>query len=427
MGAHVLKLGIRAFLATTVVRFVNALSRRLGRGEGTVIGGRLGLALDPGLLRKLAQGRQIALVSGTNGKTTTTALLRAGWGADVASNVTGANMPAGHVAALVASSARRVVLEVDEAWLPTVIRATDPAVVVLLNLSRDQLDRANEVRRVAQRWRDAFGDVFNDAKHGVLVANANDPLVAYAAQAALRIRWCAVRNWWNEDAVSCPVCTKPMTYEGTWTCACHGERAPFASWHCLSCGFSPPATVEAMMSTKAHVAGEALTLDLQIPGSFNEANALMALEALVVLGIDVHEALERMRQLRSVAGRFELRSWQGRTWRLLLAKNPAGFASLFDLVEGSKSDLVVAINANVADGRDPSWLYDAHFERLRGRRVWCSGERKLDLAARLYYGEVEFGVSSDEEIAASLSSTEAIDVIANYTAFASWYERSSPC
>jgi UDP-N-acetylmuramyl tripeptide synthase len=182
-----------------------------------------------------------------------------------------------------------------------------------------------------------------------------------------------------------------------------------------------------MMSTKAHVAGEALTLDLQIPGSFNEANALMALEALVVLGIDVHEALERMRQLRSVAGRFELRSWQGRTWRLMLAKNPAGFASLFDLVEGTKSDLVVAINANVADGRDPSWLYDAHFERLRGRRVWCSGERKLDLATRLYYGEVEFGVSSDEEIAASLSSTEAIDVIANYTAFASWYERSSPC
>jgi UDP-N-acetylmuramyl tripeptide synthase len=182
-----------------------------------------------------------------------------------------------------------------------------------------------------------------------------------------------------------------------------------------------------MMSTKAHVGSQSLVLDLQIPGSFNESNALIALEALVVLGVDFHEGLERMRQLRSVAGRFELRTWRGRTWRLMLAKNPAGFESLFHLVEGSKHDLVVAINANVADGHDPSWLYDAHFERLRGRRVWCSGERKLDLATRLYYADVEFGVSSEEELAANLSSSDPIDVIANYTAFASWYERSSPC
>jgi len=427
MGAHVRKLGIRAIFAVRVVRIVNRLSRLLGRGEGTVIGGRVGLAIDSQLLRKLAKGRQIVLVSGTNGKTTTTALLREGWGGDVVSNVTGANMPAGHVAALVTSASTRVVLEVDEAWLVKVIRDTEPAVVVLLNLSRDQLDRANEVRQVAQRWRDGFSDLFNGVSAGVVVANANDPLVVYAAEVAPRVRWCAVMNWWTEDAVSCPVCTQPITYEGTWTCSGQGEESEFLSWHCSSCDFSPPTTVEAMMSTKAHVGSQSLVLDLQIPGSFNESNALIALEALVVLGVDFHEGLERMRQLRSVAGRFELRTWRGRTWRLMLAKNPAGFESLFHLVEGSKHDLVVAINANVADGHDPSWLYDAHFERLRGRRVWCSGERKLDLATRLYYADVEFGVSSEEELAANLSSSDPIDVIANYTAFASWYERSSPC
>ena len=427
MGAHVRKLGIRAVFAVRVVRAVNSLSRLLGRGEGTVIGGRVGLAIDSQLLRKLAQGRQIVLVSGTNGKTTTTALLREGWGGDVVSNITGANMPAGHVAALVTNSSPRVVLEVDEAWLPTVIRATEPTVVVLLNLSRDQLDRANEVRQVAQRWRDGLSELFNNSNSGVVVANANDPLVVYAAEVARRVRWCAVKNWWTEDAVSCPVCTQPITHEGTWICSAHGERSEFLSWHCSSCGFSPPATVEAMMSTMAYVGAQSLELDLQIPGSFNESNALLALEALVVMGIDVHESLERMRLLRSVAGRFELRTWQGRTWRLMLAKNPAGFEALFHLVEDSKHDLVISINANVADGHDPSWLYDAHFERLRGRRVWCSGERRLDLATRLYYANVAFGVSSDQEIAVNLSSSEPIDVIANYTAFASWYERSSPC
>ena len=118
--------------------------------------GASGLALAPRLLEDLAATRTVSLVSGTNGKTTTTAMIAAGWGGDVATNETGSNMPAGHVAALAVIEELTVVLEVDESWLASVLASTNARVVTLLNLSRDQLDRANEVRQTAERWRGAL-------------------------------------------------------------------------------------------------------------------------------------------------------------------------------------------------------------------------------------------------------------------------------
>ena len=147
---------LRLQIATTAVRSANWISSRTGRGSGTVIGGTVGLAIAPGLLNALAVHRRVIVVSGTNGKTTTTALAVAGWGDDVASNDTGANMPAGLAAALVRSRSPRAVLESDEGWLGANVEATHPAVIVVLNLSRDQLDRASEVRQIAERWRAVF-------------------------------------------------------------------------------------------------------------------------------------------------------------------------------------------------------------------------------------------------------------------------------
>ncbi|HEX3981150.1 MAG TPA: Mur ligase family protein, partial [Acidimicrobiales bacterium] len=152
----------RASVAVGALTLSNWLSRTLGRGSGTVAGGRVGLALDPSLLTALAHDRRIALVTGTNGKTTTTRLLAAALsvtdGPVVASNETGANMPAGHVAALVGSSpSAPAVLEVDEGYLGRLVEETTPRVVVLLNLSRDQLDRISEVRMMVDRWRTALG------------------------------------------------------------------------------------------------------------------------------------------------------------------------------------------------------------------------------------------------------------------------------
>ena len=159
------------------------MSRLAGRGDGSVIGGVIGLRVEPDLLALLARGRQVVLVTGTNGKTTTTRLITAALGAlgqEVASNAFGANMEAGLVAALARRPTPRcAVLEVDEKYLPAVLTATRARVVVLLNLSRDQMDRAAEIWMMARRWREALAA----APDCRVVANADDPLIAWAAGA----------------------------------------------------------------------------------------------------------------------------------------------------------------------------------------------------------------------------------------------------
>src|ERR1700690_2517724 len=209
----------RERVASAAVRTVNRVSRMTGRGSGTVIGGRVGRKIAPDLVASLARGRTVVLVSGTNGKTTTTSMIAAGWGGEVTTNETGANMPAGHVAALVASTQERVALEVDEAWLGETLTSTRPRVVVLLNLARDQLDRANEVRHLAERWRKALESHDDDGL--VVVANANDPLVVYAAEVCANPRWCDVPTTWIADALSCPKCTLAISHVGnSGHCSC---------------------------------------------------------------------------------------------------------------------------------------------------------------------------------------------------------------
>ena len=334
-------------------------------------------------------------------------MIAAGWGGAVATNDTGSNMPAGHVAALVAARSASVVLEVDESWLDSVARSTNPRVITLLNLSRDQLDRANEVRRIAERWR----GMLSRLPTTTVVANANDPLVVYAAQSARDVAWCDVPTPWTTDAVSCPHCTKAIHFgDDSW-------------WS--DCGFSKPTEIATALRHGLVVRGTPLALELALPGAFNEANAAMALTALSYVGADLPDALARVNAISSVAGRFSLREWQGHHLRLLLAKNPAGFSAMLETIAADDSDVWVAINARVADGHDPSWLYDVPFESLRGHLVFCFGDRRLDLATRLEYANVDYVVVHDESMLAA--STAPIAVLANYTAFQEWRARSSAC
>jgi len=196
----------RSSAAIAAVTVVNRLSRALGQGSGTVAGGRAGLLVDPGLLATLAAGRRVALVTGTNGKTTTTRLLAAALAGPEGddppvSNDTGANMPAGHVAALAgAPDARVAVLEVDEGYLGRLITEAAPDVVVLLNLSRDQLDRIAEVRMLVDRWRTSLAGLARPTPGGggtVVVANADDPMVAFAAAAAPEVCWVGAGQVWD--------------------------------------------------------------------------------------------------------------------------------------------------------------------------------------------------------------------------------------
>jgi UDP-N-acetylmuramyl tripeptide synthase len=391
--------------AEWLARAAGWASRRAGRGSGLVITGRVLTALAPRSVSRLAAGRRIVLVSGTNGKSTTARLLAAAWAEQgpVTANRDGANLMAGIASTLLQSSHERVVLEVDEVALPAVIELTKPELVVLLNLARDQLDRVGEVSSHVRGWQ----RVLRRTAVGTLVVNADDPLLVSAVEgAASEVAWVGAGLTWREDARGCRRCGQPITFEDH-------------DWWCDSCGLRrPPVQAVRSGNTLCIDGGPSLGLDLDLPGDWNRANAAIAVVAARALGVDPAIALEHMRQVRDVNGRYAQGSIDGHEVRLLLAKNPASTGSILDLLLETQHPIVFVFNAGAADGRDPSWLWDVPFERLSGRRVVVTGRRAADLSVRLRYALVEHEVADDLPNALRVLGPGLCDVVANYTAFA---------
>jgi UDP-N-acetylmuramyl tripeptide synthase len=399
------KLPLRARVATGIGGAAGRVSRLTGRGDGSVIGGVLGLRVEPELLRLLAVGRQIILVTGTNGKTTTTRLISAALGAlgqEVASNAFGANMEAGLASALGrAPEALYAVLETDERYLPAVIQSTNPRVVTLLNLSRDQMDRAAEIWLIARRWREALAA----AEDCLVIANADDPLIAWAAGAARHVTWVAAGQRWHEDSWCCPECGSHL-------------RRDDLGWRCGECSFARPPTPWVLDDESViDGLGQSWELSLALPGRANRSNAVIALAVADFFGITVDQALPRLREVSSVAGRYTLVERGGSQVRLLLAKNPAGWLEAFDVLTQGSTPVLLAVNAQVPDGKDTSWLWDVDYRLLRGRPVLVTGERRLDLAVRLEADQVPFELVGGLDAAIAASPAAHLDVIANYTAF----------
>lgn len=401
----------------SVGRLVASLSKKLRIGTGSVIGGRAALVIDPQLLSHLTRARDVVLLSATNGKTTTTRLLTAALGADqpVVSNWLGANMTPGLVAALGPSSPfATAVLEVDERWLPKVLQeislrsgSVSPLRrgVVLLNLSRDQLDRTQEVRQLAQAWHKAFQE-FDPT---FVVANADDPLVTYAAQAAHNVIWVATQSQWTADAAGCPSCAGRISFST-------------AHWSCTNCDLQRP-TPQFSLTDDGIFAEQTYSLSLPLPGRVNRINATFAFAAARQFSVDPQTIISAMEQVEEVAGRYRTTNFRGHTVRLLLAKNPAGWHEALNLLERPNTPTIIGINSQVADGHDPSWLWDVDFEQLRGRFVIATGERRHDLAVRLHYAEVEHVCAEDFAECVRIAgehledSSITIDVVSNYTAF----------
>ncbi len=388
-------------------RLVGSASRLARRGAGLTLPGRIALLLSPSALRRLSRSRPVILVSGTNGKTTTTRLLTAALGflGPVVSNGSGSNLEAGLVSALLGTPASRAaVLEVDEVVLPSALASCRPVAVVLLNLSRDQLDRTSEVSFHVARWRVALG-----AYDGPVVANADDPLVVAAVRGGRpsedHVVWVAAGQTWWGDVPLCPACGASWQVpEGPWSCAGCGAQRPEPAWSLVG---------DALLSRS----GERAELSLALPGRASAANAAMAAAAAHLRAVPVEAALERMRSVTDVEGRY-LSSQQGEhDLRLLLAKNPAGWLEALSELALVEDPVVIALNARAADGTDPSWLWDVPFERLRGRRVVVTGERAVDVSVRLFYAEVPHTVHPDLATCVEALPSGACSVVANYTAF----------
>jgi UDP-N-acetylmuramyl tripeptide synthase len=382
------------------------LAARLRGGRASVFPGYVALRVTPDLNSRLLADRPVCFVSGTNGKTTTTAMIAAALGPTTATNRDGANLPAGWASALLdAPAAAPAVLEVDEAYLPAALDAAPHALAVLLNLTRDQLDRHSETRMLAVRWHEAL-TAHPDVR---VVANADDPLVAWAASAAAKVTWVAGGGEWHADAAACPSCGSLL-------------RRDSSGWSCPACGLRrPDATVVPGPNTLS-VAGVEYPVRATLPGRANRGNLALAAAAANLLGVPVGRALAEIAGVREVSGRYATHRVNGHEVIVLLAKNPAGWCETLDVIDELLPDrsgtVVVAVNARGPDGRDPSWLWDVPFEQLAGRAVIATGERATDLAVRLDHAGVTYTKDTRAPLLAAASAgADPVVIAATYTNF----------
>ena len=285
-----MKRSLRTRLAVGAGHLAGWLSRVTGRGQGATISGRVMNMIAPRALDELAADQHVTLVSATNGKTTTTRLLATALAAAdrrVISNSTGANLASGIAPTLAtATGAGEAVLEVDERVLPRVVDSLGAELLVLGNLSRDQLDRYGEVHAVGDSWRRVA-----ESHPGIaIVANASDPNVVWAASPA-KVTWVALGLGWRSDAATCPSCGALLEWSADrFDC-------PQATG---GCGFAQPDTPNRLDGDELVLDGRRLALPVALPGRWNLANAALAVTAAQQLGVERRARLRRSRASRAV-------------------------------------------------------------------------------------------------------------------------------
>jgi UDP-N-acetylmuramyl tripeptide synthase len=397
---------VRLELEIALAKAAGRLSRLAGRGGGTTLPGKILATIDPGALAALAGRlpRGSALVSATNGKTTTAAMVAGILGERIrlAHNRAGANLVSGVASALLnADDAELGLFEVDEGAFPDVARRVRPRAVCLGNLFRDQLDRYGELELIAERWRTAVAELDPAA---TAVLNADDPLLSYIA----RGRSGALRFGIDDPAVGrqrlphaadskyCRTCATPYSYRaayvghlGDFACPnCHEERPPLDAV-ARSIALSGLESVSFDLATPEG----ARRISLPLPGLYNVYNALAAASLALVLGASLDEVESGLGRFKAAFGRFERIPAGDRTVLLLLIKNPAGANEVVrTLVEAGKPNrMLVALNDDIADGRDVSWIWDVDFELLveGADELIVSGSRAEELALRFQYGGVQ--------------------------------------
>jgi UDP-N-acetylmuramyl tripeptide synthase len=433
-------------------RAAATLSRRLGRGGGTVIAGHLVPRLAPDALRDVTESlpNGSIVVSGTNGKTTTTRLVShilRGAGLRPIHNRAGANLLSGLYSAVAQATDWRArpmgdigLFEVDEATVPRALEHIRPRVLLLHNIFRDQLDRYGEVHFVAGLWRES---VLRLTAGTSVVANADDPLVANLSPTlTYGIADCAVGADQPlphaADARLCPNCGAALRYNLVF----YGHLGHYA---CTSCEFARPTpTVRATSVALLGDTGTNLTIEspigvvqatLRLPGLYNVYNALAAVAVSTSLGIPRERVERGLETFTAAFGRLErIQVGDGRELFLALVKNPVGFTEVLRtiLATPGRRTLLLAINDRFADGTDVSWLWDVEFERLVGRVnvAVCAGLRAEDMAVRLKYAGVDLSrirVESDlqcalEQAISLAEPHETVYVLPTYTAMLSLRE-----
>ena len=395
-----------------LARTAGALSRRSGRGA-TSLPGKLLMRMEPHAIGRLAARLRdgSAVISATNGKTTTAAMVAEileRRGTRLVHNRAGANM-AGGVASSLLRAARgggidgdAGLFEVDEFWVDGVVPELRPRALLLANLFRDQLDRYGELETIADRW--AATVAATPATR--LVLNADDPLVADLGRDHPDVTYFGVQDdavalgamAHASDSKHCRRCGAPYVYDavymghlGRYHCPNGDSRRPQPDVHAT--GVVLDGTRGARFDL--HLGGERARVELPLPGLYNVYNALGAAALAHALGAGLADVVAGLEGTQAAFGRAETVAIGGRELAILLVKNPAGANEVLRTLalDHEQLDVLAILNDRVADGRDVSWVWDADFEQLAGsvRRVTCSGTRAAELALRLKYAGVDPG------------------------------------
>jgi lipid II isoglutaminyl synthase (glutamine-hydrolysing) len=389
-----------------LARAAGRLSRLARTGGGTTVPGKLLWKVDPDAVDRLAARLPLgsALISATNGKTTTAAMaaeiLRGR--VRLAHNSSGANLVSGVASTLLdARGAELGLFEVDEAALPEVAARVRPRAVCLGNLFRDQLDRYGELEHVAAGWLQAVRALPPDA---ALTLNGDDPQVGELARDrpdtvvfGVDDPSCARPSLQHAaDSKYCVRCGTPYEYRAAYV-------GHLGDYRCPNCGHArPQLTVVARELELQGLDAVAFRLEtpagsrrvrLRVPGLYNVYNALAAASLAGTLGASLEEIGSGLERFSAAFGRFERIAVGDRGLLLLLIKNPAGAnEAVRTIVDGAAPSLaVIALNDAIADGRDVSWIWDVDFEPLLGKlgRLVATGDRAAELALRFKYAGMD--------------------------------------
>ena len=396
---------IRFYISLIIARAAYIAIKLRNKSSGTSFVGMLTLKICPKFLQYCQKyiKNKIATVTGTNGKSTTSGLMAhilETANQKVIHNLEGANMLTGvaNVFALNIKPLKKydyAVIESDEAYLTKLYDCMKSDYLVVTNLFRDQLDRYGELNTTAEFIKNAI-DKNPDLK---LVLNADDPIVATFDRTKYAVYYgfenveydCSYEHKSNapSEVFNC-MCGHPLEYSKQFF-------AQQGHYFCSKCGYKRhecdyPAEVKvyndySIINVKSH--GIEFEFKVNLAGLYNAYNALAAIAFAFEIGLNQAEIQKALDTYHAIFGRTEKRIINGNPAVIQLIKNPTGASEVLKTVD-LKSNIVIAINDNYADGRDVSWLWDSDFEQLKNaeKLVITSGIRANDMAARLKYAGI---------------------------------------
>lgn len=408
-------MNIRKTFTISVSKASIILCRLLKRG-GTSLPGKIALKIYPGIVEALAKNFFVIMVTGTNGKTTTTRIISQILkenSIEHITNISGANLVGGVITTFIeavnlkgCSQAPIALIEIDEAAFKVISEYLNPDILLVTNFFRDQLDRYGELYTTLNGVREGI----KKSKKTKLILNADDSLCASLDSSGKEVIYYGfdknahpgIDEASNSDAMFCINCKTKYNY----TNHVYGHLGGFA---CPNCGYKRPdsqvtcskveeLTVsfsDILFSIKGTKGNPNYSARVNLPGLYNIYNALAAVSCGYLLNLPVKNSIKALGSFESGFGRMETIEASGRFIRLILVKNPTGFNQVLNylLTEDKSMQLAFLINDNLADGTDISWLWDVDFEKLENVQgkignVYASGIRAEDMAVRLKYAGI---------------------------------------